>query len=164
MKSNTLLCDLSFYGLHSISEAIGIMEIHIKHRYQRVVGTDTREGEEMPAEDVVSPKVVRVFGVPVQVLHLPLLRQLYVSNFLASLELGSTVFKYLIPRTTSFMEEVVERSGGHGFWMVVEVDVRTIDREDVVELREMEGGDEDDYGDGDEDEDEDEDCVRLAVD
>ena len=40
--------------------------------------------------------------------------------------------------------------------MVVEVDVRTIDREDVVELREMEGGDED--------EDEDEDCVRLAVD
>ena len=52
------------------------------------------------------------------------------------------------------MEEVVERSGGHGFWMVVEVDVRTIDREDVVELREMGGGDED----------EDEDCVRLAVD
>ena len=44
------------------------------------------------------------------------------------------------------------------------MDVWTIDRDDVVELREMEGGDEDDYGDGDEDEDEDEDCVRLAVD
>ena len=69
----------------------------------------------MLAEDVVSPKVVTVFGVPVQVLHLPLLRQLYVSNVLASLELGSTVFKYVIPKTTSFVEEVVERSGATGF-------------------------------------------------
>ncbi|KAJ9675283.1 hypothetical protein PVL29_024301 [Vitis rotundifolia] len=95
------------------------MEIHVEHRYQRVVGTDTREGAEMLAEDVVSPKVVRAFGVPVQVFHLPLLRQLYVSNVLASLELGSTVFKYVIPRTTSFVEEVVERrveAMGFGWW------------------------------------------------
>ena len=52
----------------------------------------------------------------------------------------------------------MERSGGDGFWMVVELEVCTVDREDGVDLREMEGGDEDDYGDGDEYEDDD----RLA--
>ena len=31
----------------------------------------------------------------------------------------------------------MERSGGDGFWMVVELEVCTVDREDGVDLREM---------------------------
>lgn len=101
------------------------------------------EGAEMLPEDVVSPEVVGVFGVLVHVFHLPQLRQLYVFNILASLNLGSTVFKYVTPRITSFAEEVVERSGGDGFWKVVEVDVCAVDRKDGVDLRtwvERDGG------------------------
>ena len=93
------------------------------------------EGAEMLAEDIVSPEVVGVFGVLVHVFHLPQLRQLYVFNILASLNLGSTVLKYVTPRTTSFAEEVVERSGGDGFWKVVEMDVCAVDRKDGVDLR-----------------------------
>ena len=93
------------------------------------------EAAEMLAEDVVSPEVVGVFGVLVHVFHLPQLRQLYVFNILASLNLGSTVFKYVTPRITSFAEEVVERSGGDGFWKVVEMDVCAVDRKDGVDLR-----------------------------
>ena len=101
------------------------------------------EGAEMLEEDIVSPEVVGVFGVLVHVFHLPQLRQLYVFNILASLNLGSTVLKYVTPRTTSFAEEVVERSGGDGFWKVVEVDVCAVDRKDGVDLRtwvERDGG------------------------
>ena len=104
----------------------------------------------MLVEDVVNLEVVGVFGVSMHVFHLPQLRQLYVSNVLTSLILGSTIFKYVTPRTTSFIEGVVERSGDDGFWKAVEVEVCTVDREDGVDLREMEGGVEDDYSDGDE--------------
>ena len=45
---------------------------------------------------------------------------------------------------------MVERSGDDGFWIAVEVEVCTVDRENGVDLREMEGGVEDDYSDGDE--------------
>ena len=69
--------------------------------------------------------------------------------------LGSTILKYITPKTTSFVEEVVERSGDDGFWIVMEVEVCTVDREYGVDLGEMEGGTEDDYGDGDEYEDDD---------
>ncbi|KAL6342628.1 hypothetical protein AAG906_012492 [Vitis piasezkii] len=86
-----------------------------------------------------------MFMMLVHVVHLPQLPQLYVSNIMACLQLGSTILKYVMLKMTLFVREVVERSGSDGLWMAVELDVWTVDLDDdfdLIEDRDEDGDDE----------------------
>lgn len=90
-------------------------------------------------EDVlVSLEVSKMFMMLAHVVHLPQLPQLYVSNIMACLQLGSTILNYVMLKMTLFVREVVERSGSDGFWMVVELDMWTVDLDDDFDLSEYE--------------------------